>query len=109
MRSARWRAAHLLRERGAGPERVALQLLHTPPARDPDVVTKLRHAAASAHARGAPATAAVLLDRAMAEPPGAELRGELLVALGRAELAAGKTVDGSERLFSAYRCATDAL
>ncbi|MDQ3722459.1 MAG: AAA family ATPase, partial [Actinomycetota bacterium] len=80
------RAARLLRMRGAAPERVALQLLHAPPAGDADVVSDLRLAAEHARQRGAPATAVILLRRAVLEPHDAALRGELLFELGGAEL-----------------------
>jgi DNA-binding CsgD family transcriptional regulator len=107
--AAHSRAAELLRARGAPPERVALQLLHTPPADNQETVAELRRAADSARDRGAPATAAVLLERALAEPPAAEARAGLLVALGRARLAAGAAIDAAEHLAEAYRCATDPL
>ena len=105
--SAHAEAAELLRTRGAGPERVALQLLHAAPSGDPQVVADLRMAAGNAHDRGAPATAAVLLDRALEEPLDAQLRAELLLALGRAELATGSTAAGAEHLREAHRCAID--
>ena len=85
--AAHARAADLLRARGAAPERVALQVLHAPPAGDADVVSELRVAADHASERGAPATAAALLARALAEPPEPALLGEVLFELGRAELA----------------------
>lgn len=66
-------------ERGAAPERVALQLLRASPAGDAQVVSDLRLAAEHARARGAPAIAVVVLQRALAEPPDPALRGELLL------------------------------
>jgi DNA-binding CsgD family transcriptional regulator len=101
-------AAELLRARGAGPERIAVQLIHTPPAGDARVVAELRRAAAHATASGAPETAAALLRRALAEPPDAPLRGEVLFQLGLAELATGRVTEGGERMQEAYRCAPDA-
>ena len=100
-------AAEVLRVRGAGPERIALQLLHAAPSGDPQVVSELRLAADHAHDRGAPSTAAVLLGRALAEPPEASVRGELLVELSRAELETGAAGAAAEHLFAAYRCAPD--
>jgi DNA-binding CsgD family transcriptional regulator len=100
-------AADVLRARGAGPERIALQLLHAAPSGDAQVVSELRQAADHAHDRGAPATAAALLERALAEPPADDLRGELLVALGRVELASGSPASAMERLRAAHACATD--
>jgi len=103
------RAAELLRDRGAAPERVALQLLPASPAGDANVVSDLRSAAEHARERGAPAIAVVLLQRALAEPPGPALRGELLFELGRAELATGKAADAADHLAEAHRCALDPL
>jgi hypothetical protein len=73
----------------------------------PAVVARLREAAAIARDRGAPATAAALLERALAEPPPEELRGELLVELGRDEIAVGRSRDATDHLLAADRCATD--
>ena len=100
-------AASLLRARGAGPERVALQLLHTPPGADAAVVAELRLAAEHATDRGALATAAGLLERALAEPPDASLRGEVLLELGRAEQATGRSSAAFSHLEDAHRCAAD--
>jgi DNA-binding CsgD family transcriptional regulator len=105
--AAHARAADLLRARGAAPERVALQVLHAPPAADANVVAELRIAAEHARERGAPATAAALLQRALAEPPEPALLGELLYELGRAELATG-TPDAVKHLEQAHGCAGDA-
>lgn len=107
--AAHARAAELLRSRGAAPERVALQLLHAAPANDPRVVADLRLAAEHAGERGAPATAVVLLRRALAEPAEPDLRGELLFELGCAELATGKAADAAAHLSEAHRCAVDPL
>ena len=55
------RAANSSASAGAGPERVALQLMHTAPGGDPQVVADLRAAARiQAVARGGPAIAAAL-------------------------------------------------
>ena len=104
--AAHARAADLLRARGAAPERVALQVLHAPPAGDASVVSELRLAAEHARERGAPATAAALLARALAEPPEPGLLGEVLFELGRAELATARP-DAPEHLAEAHRSADD--
>ena len=104
--AAHSRAADLLRARGAAPERVALQLLHAPPAGNASVVSELRLAAESARERGAPATAAALLLRALAEPPEPALLGEVLFELGRAELATASP-DAPDHLAEAHRAAAD--
>ena len=100
-------AAELLRARGAGPERIALQLLHAAPRGDAQVVRELRQAAVHAQQRGGATTAVVLLERALAEPPPARLRGDLLTELGRAELATASLSAAMEHLLEAHRCATD--
>jgi len=79
------RAARLLREPGAEPERVAAHLLLVPPAADRQVVATLREAARRAGSRGASESAVAYLRRALAEPPGAAERVELLLELGSAE------------------------
>ena len=107
--AAHARAAVVLRERGAAPERVAPHLLRASPAGDATVVSDLRLAAEHALARGAPAIAVVVLQRALAEPPDPALRGELLLELGGAELATGKTTDAADHLAEAHRCALDPL
>ena len=76
------RAARLLGEEGAAPARVAMHLLKAPPAGDAWAVEMLR-AAAAADVR--PETRATYLRRAVAEPVPADIRAEVLVALGRAE------------------------
>jgi DNA-binding SARP family transcriptional activator len=76
------RAARLLYEMGASPERVAAQLLLAPPAADAWVVARLREAADVAMRRGAPDAALTLLERAHAEPPPAEDRPALALELG---------------------------
>jgi DNA-binding CsgD family transcriptional regulator len=96
------RAADVLRDRGAGPERVALQLMHATPAGDPQVVADLRAAARRTAARGAPATAAALLSRALEEPPPDTRRVELLFELGRVEAAVGRTGDAAVHFRDAY-------
>ena len=76
------RAARLLAELGARPERVAAQLLLTTPRGDAWVVTRLREAAQLARRRGAPDAAMRLLERAQAEPPPAAERPALAFELG---------------------------
>ena len=85
---AQWhgRAASMLAAEGADPERVALHVLRTDPAADPETVALLRAAAERARGRGAPESAAAFLRRALAEPPvapaiAADVRLELGLAL----------------------------
>ncbi|MEA2423155.1 MAG: hypothetical protein QOF55_2254, partial [Thermoleophilaceae bacterium] len=84
------RAAALLAGDGAGAEAVAVHLLVTEPACDPDVVATLRAAAAGALAGGAAPTAVACLRRALAEPPPASERGHVTLELASAELHAGE-------------------
>jgi DNA-binding CsgD family transcriptional regulator/tetratricopeptide (TPR) repeat protein len=79
------RAARLLADAGAEPERVAAHLLLTPAAADTGLVATLREAARRAASRGASETAVAYLLRALAEPPPAAQRAELLLELGSAE------------------------
>jgi DNA-binding CsgD family transcriptional regulator len=81
-------AAHLLRDIGVDPGRVAAHLLRGPAAGDGWVVEVLRHAAKRELARGSPSTALELLRRALSEPP-RENRQEVMLELGEAELVAG--------------------
>jgi tetratricopeptide (TPR) repeat protein len=76
------RAARLLAELGASPERVAAQLMPAPPRGDAWVVERLREAAAIAIERGAPEAALSHLQRAQAEPPAPEIRSRLALELG---------------------------
>ena len=88
-------AAGLLRRSGASADKVAAHLLAAPPAEDPETVAILRSAAADAEALGAPASAAALLARALAERPAdAATDGRVLLDLGRVEARAG--LDGAE-------------
>jgi DNA-binding CsgD family transcriptional regulator len=79
------RAARLLRDAGAEPERVAAHLLLIPGAADPGVVAVLREAARRAASRGASESAVAYLRRAVAELPPATERADLLLELGAAE------------------------
>jgi len=84
------RAARLLHADGAPPGQVAAHLLRVGPAGDGWVLARLREAARAAMDTGAPQTAADLLDRALAEPPPAEHRAEVLREAARAQVTAGR-------------------
>jgi DNA-binding CsgD family transcriptional regulator len=79
------RAATLLADAGAEPERVATHLLRAPAAGNADVVGVLRAAARRAGSRGAPESAAAYLRRALTESPAAGEEAELLRDLGSVE------------------------
>jgi class 3 adenylate cyclase/DNA-binding CsgD family transcriptional regulator len=83
--AAHRRAATILAEAGAEPEHVAAHLEHTIPNGDPFVVATLHKAAQRALHRGSSDVAVGLLTRAMAEPPSAADRGEIVRALGLAQ------------------------
>ncbi len=102
-------AARLLRARRATPERIAVHLLATTPAGDPADLETLRLAAARAVGRGAPEGAVPLLERALAESVADDVRAELLLDLGRAQLASGQLEDAVEHLDAVVRCADDAV
>jgi DNA-binding CsgD family transcriptional regulator len=104
--AAHARAAQVLLDGGAAIERVAAQIREAPPAGDPDRIALLRRAAHEALARGAPDAAAAWLSRALAEPPPAELRGELLLELGSAQVRLG-AADAAEHLANAAEMLTD--
>ena len=82
-------AARLLSARGAGAERVAAQLIQLEPLGDPAAAITLRQAADEATARGAPASAAALLRRALQERLEPEDRVAALMTLGAAEQSLG--------------------
>ncbi|HEX2086402.1 MAG TPA: AAA family ATPase [Solirubrobacteraceae bacterium] len=80
------RAAAVLEEAGAAPDQVASQLLISPRHGEARVAGVLRDAAASAMRRGAPESAVAYLRRALEEPPPADVRPEVLLELGVAEV-----------------------
>jgi DNA-binding CsgD family transcriptional regulator len=94
------RAAGMLMAEGAPVERLAPHLLAGRPDGDPRAVEVLLEAGERALAGGAPDSAMRLLRRALEEPPTRERRADVLVALGRAEGAAGAP-EAIERLTGA--------
>jgi DNA-binding CsgD family transcriptional regulator len=82
-------AARLLDAHGSDPRVVAAHLLNASTRGDAWVVERLGQAAEDALARAAPEAAVTYLRRALDEPPPNHARAELLVALGRADAAAG--------------------
>lgn len=75
------RAAGLLRTRSASPEEVATQLLAGEPQGDRAAAETLLEAAERALSTGAPRSAITYLNRALREPPPAELRSAILFGL----------------------------
>ncbi len=100
------RAWRLLHVDGADPERQALQLLQAEPEADPTAVTILRAAAQAANARGAPESATAYLRRALAEPPDAATRPDVLLECGLA-LAAHRHSDAPALLREAIELTPD--
>jgi DNA-binding CsgD family transcriptional regulator len=82
-------AARLLFGDGVDAERIAAHLLLGRAEGDAWVVQQLRTAARAARARAAPQPAVEYLQRALDEPPVADLRVAVLAELGAAEAAAG--------------------
>jgi DNA-binding CsgD family transcriptional regulator len=83
------RAAQLLTSAEGTTDRVAAHLLSTHPEGDSETVSTLREAARGASSRGAPDVAVTYLQRALVEPPPAELEPVLVYELGTAALSAG--------------------
>lgn len=102
------RAARVLDGEGAAPDRVAGHLLATAAAGDPWVVELLRAGAARARAQGALDAAASWLGRALAEPPPAAARGELLLELGLVEMSLGRHPEARGHLVEARALLPDA-
>ena len=98
-----WRLLHI---DGADPERQALQLLQAEPEADPSAVAILRAAAQAANARGAPESATAYLRRALAEPPDAATRPDVLLECGLA-LAAHRHSDAPALLREAIELTPD--
>ncbi|HZE06391.1 MAG TPA: AAA family ATPase, partial [Solirubrobacteraceae bacterium] len=99
------RGAEVLQASGASAERVAAQLLRSPPGASSTTVEILRSAAGAALARGAPDVAAGHLVRALAEPPAPQERADLLHRLGSARFHAGSSA-AVENLQDALALAT---
>jgi DNA-binding CsgD family transcriptional regulator len=83
-------AAGLLHADAAPPGQVVAHLLRVRPAGDGWVLARLQEAAEAARGTGAPQAAAVLLDRALAEPPPLGLRAAVLREAARAQVTAGR-------------------
>lgn len=99
-------AARLLHAEGDDPERIAAHLLLGRAEGNAWVVAQLRAAAMAARRRGSSRSAARYLERALAEPPQAQTRPDVLAELGTAEAAAGITT-AADRLEAAAAALTD--
>jgi DNA-binding CsgD family transcriptional regulator/tetratricopeptide (TPR) repeat protein len=80
--AAHEKAALVLAEAGASPARIASHLLRTMPKDNPMTVVPLLAAADEVRRRGSPESAAVFLERAVAEPPAPDYRSEVRRSLG---------------------------
>ena len=96
------RAARLMQEAGAAPERVAAQLLAAPPVGEEWASEALDRASQVALASGAADSAVTYLTRMLAEPIADERRPGVLLQLGMAEAGTGRTA-AAEHLLAAYR------
>ncbi len=101
------RAAAMLADEQAEPERVASHLLLTEPAADEQVVERLLAAASRAQRQGAVEAVGAYMRRALAEPPPAQSLPSILLELGRAESAAAQP-EAAYHLLEAFALATDA-
>ena len=99
-------AARILAEAGAEPETVAAQLLEAEPEGADWTVMRLRDAAAEALDAGAPSAAIQMLERALVEPPPAQVRSQVLFELGLAQ--ARETLAGTDRMSEALAAAGEA-
>ena len=99
-------AGHLLHADGAPPGQVAAHLARVRPAADDWVLARLREAAGAALESGAPAAAAGLLARALAEPPRPGERVAVLREAARAEASVGRET-ACARLEEALRLTAD--
>jgi DNA-binding CsgD family transcriptional regulator len=96
------RAFEVLRGDGLPDEALLAHALEAEPSGDPELVAVLMRTAELATRTGSPDTAAVHLERALAEPPSAEVRPGVLAGLGAAEVRVGSFADGLEHLRAAF-------
>ena len=106
--TAHRRAFELLRADGAADEVVVPHALAASATGDAELVALLRRVGERALRTGTPDTAAVHLRRALEEPPGAGERGDVLAALGGAEVRQGAFADGLGHLDQALALLDDA-
>ena len=102
------RAARILFDSGADPERIAPHLLASEAAAEGWRVAALRDAAARSIERGASDAAVRFLARALAEPPEDSQRCDLLAELGKAEVRAAMPDRAIEHLRKALDGTPDA-
>ena len=98
--------AAVLAAHGRPAGQVAAHLLPAEPAGDAAAVELLRAAAADAVEQGAADVARTCLARALAEPPDAGSRTDVLAELGRAEALAGRDLDAASAHLRAAAAAT---
>jgi len=102
------RAARLLVDEGAPAERIAAQLLRSPPAGEAWAAEQLLAAAHQAAARGSADAAARYLRRALDEPPPPEHRARIALELGAAEAVAADGESAIDHLREALEGELDA-
>lgn len=100
------RAARLIADERAAPERIATHLMAGTRRADRWAVKQLRSAASRALSRGVPDAAVGYLRRALEEPVGDEARAETLLELAEAEALAGRP-EAIERLEQALELLAD--
>lgn len=102
------RAAQVLIDEGAAPERIAFYLLLAPPSADPTRIAVLANAADEMRRRGAPQAALVYLRRAVQQEAAPAVRAELTRVLGNAEAYCLQLDEAKSSLEAALRLADGA-
>jgi AAA ATPase domain len=102
------RAARLLAADGAAPDLVGAHLLAAPASEDQWVVERLLEAAGHARERGAPESAALLMERALAEPATGTQRVAVETVLGSALSTSGDS-RGIEHVQAARELTSDPI
>jgi DNA-binding SARP family transcriptional activator/DNA-binding CsgD family transcriptional regulator len=102
------RAARILADLAAPPERVAAHLLMVPRRGEAWISDLLQGAARDAARKGATDSAVAYLQRALDEPPPADKRGQLLIELGMAEWLTNAPA-AADHLKEGYAAVTDPL
>lgn len=101
------RAATILADHGASPSEVAAHLVHTRPSGRMETVACLREAARAAGNHGSPSEAALLLERALGEPPSSADLPSVLLELARARNELGEHASAKECLARALHLDLD--
>ncbi len=97
------RAFEILAAEGVPDDALVVHAMNGEPDGDPETVAMLRRTAERARLSGQPGTATSHLRRALAEPPDAKTRPDVVAELGRAEVRAGEFEPGLQHLDESLR------